>query len=196
MATITTTATNNPLHPHCHCEGAQRLWQSRFIAKERSDRGNPGLQTGKKPVGAEPTRRTIAHGVGSYEKPDSTTGAQKTVIPAKAGIQLRSSLGLPSKHAANLEPTKHTLRSLRTSALSAYKDHQKISAPSASQKLSLRRSAATVAIPGSAMPRRSRAPSANNRPQCGLLQAIRLYYQPVIAKEHSDCGNPGQHNAP
>ena len=61
MATITTTTTNNT------CRSAFR----------------PTFA----PVGAEPPRRTIAHGVGSHNKPDTSTDLQTTVIPAKAGIQ-------------------------------------------------------------------------------------------------------------
>jgi hypothetical protein len=150
MVTITTTTTSNPV-----------------IARERSNRGYPGLQFVKKPVGAGPTRRTIARGAGSYNKPDSTTGPQTTVIPAKAGIQLSPGERSPrfarddefqitSSEARHCEAARQPWQShctksphgLQRPACSTKKPLRplRLIASSASRNLSLRRSASTVAI--------------------------------------------------
>ena len=92
---------------HCHCEGAQRLRKSRAT---------------KYSVGAEPSRRTIASGAGSYHP----------------GSEL-------ALHHCRVYSTDHEGLTLTPSD----RTNTKYSAPFASQKLSLRRSAATAAISSS-----------------------------------------------
>ena len=146
MATITTTTTSSPAGRHSRHsrEGGNLCCRSAFTPT-------------KHPVGANPPWRTIARSAGSYEKPDSTPGTQKTVIPAKAGIQPPSRTRSPrfarddafSDRSGNNHchcegaqrlwqshrsgsrsrpgPTQYTPRPLRTSATSASKGHQNTS---------------------------------------------------------------------
>jgi hypothetical protein len=142
MATITTTTTSNLV-----------------IARERGDRVNPGLQSAKKPVGAEPTRRTIAHGVGSYD-PESELNPSDLSAPHKLSLRRSAatvaisgtektcrSAFTPTRQLVGAEPTRRTI----AHSLGSYDPGSEL-APSdfsVPHKLSLRRSVATAEISSS-----------------------------------------------
>jgi hypothetical protein len=177
MATITTTATNSRCRLASSCPR--------------------GIRPTSIPVGAEPARRTIAHSVGSYRQSGFTTNLSLRRSAATVAIPGSAMPRRSRAHSANIRPQCGLLQAIRPYDQQANIRHSRAGGNLGCRSslsclpLSLRRSTATVAIPGSAMSRRSRAHSANIRPQCGLLQAIRPYGQQANIRHSRAGGNPG-----